>query len=179
MARVNRGHVIAYGDDDYTRSAMAKFEEHFGPGIEVFFTFNGTGANVLGLQALNRPYHAVLCSDYAHIYTDECGAPEKHTGCKLIPLTHQDGKITVDLVRHAYHGIGDQHHVQARVVSITQSTEMGTVYQPEEIQALADFAHEHEMFLHMDGARIANAAASLGNVSATSASIASSSCTVP
>src|SRR5947209_401349 len=162
MARVNRGHVIAYGDDDYTRSAMAKFGEHFGPGIDVFFTFNGTGANVLGLQALNRPYHAVLCSDYAHIYTDECGAPIKQTGCKLIPLTHQDGKITVDLVRHAYHGIGDQHHVQARVVSITQSTEMGTVYQPEEIQALADFAHEHEMFLHMDGARIANAAAALG-----------------
>src|SRR5438309_1512218 len=162
MARVNRGHVIAYGDDDYTRSAMAKFEEHFGPGIDVFFTFNGTGANVLGLQALNRPYHAVLCSDYAHIYTDECGAPEKHTGCKLIPLPHQDGKITVEQVRHAHHGVGDQHHVQPRVVSITQSTEMGTVYQPGEIRALADFAHQHDMFLHLDGARIANAAVSLG-----------------
>jgi threonine aldolase len=162
IARANQGHVIAYGADLYTRSAVAKFEEHFGSGIDVFFTFNGTGANVLGLQALNRPYHAVLCSDYAHIYCDECGAPEKHTGCKLIPLPHQDGKITLDLVRHAYHGIGDQHHVQARVISITQSTEMGTVYQPEEIQALARFAHELEMFLHMDGARIANAAASLG-----------------
>jgi threonine aldolase len=166
IARANQGHVIAYGDDPYTRSAVAKFEEHFGSGIDVFFTFNGTGANVLGLQSLNRPYHAVLCSDYAHIYTDECGAPEKHTGCKLIPLPHQDGKITLDSVRHAYHGIGDQHHVQARVISITQSTEMGTVYQPEEIRALARFAHEQEeereMFLHMDGARIANAAASLG-----------------
>jgi threonine aldolase len=162
IARANQGHVVAYGDDPYTRAAIAKFEEHFGAGIDVFFTFNGTGANVLGLQALNRPYHAVLCSDYAHIYTDECGAPEKHTGCKLIPLPHQDGKITVDLVRHVYHGIGDQHHVQVRVISITQSTEMGTVYRPEEIQALADFAHEHEMFLHMDGARIANAAVSLG-----------------
>ncbi len=162
IARANQGHVVAYGDDPYTRSAIAKFEEHFGAGIDVFFTFNGTGANVLGLQALNRPYHAVLCSDYAHIYTDECGAPEKHTGCKLIPLPHQDGKITLDAVRHAYHGIGDQHHVQARVISITQSTEMGTVYKPEEIQALAHFAHEHEMFLHMDGARIANAAVSLG-----------------
>jgi threonine aldolase len=162
IARANQGHVIAYGDDPYTRSAVAKFEEHFGSGIDVFFTFNGTGANVLGLQSLNRPYHAVLCSDFAHIYTDECGAPEKHTGCKLIPLPHQDGKITLDSVRHAYHGIGDQHHVQARVISITQSTEMGTVYQPEEIRALADFAHEREMFLHMDGARIANAAASLG-----------------
>ncbi len=154
--------MVAYGDDDYTRSAIAKFEEHFGSGIDVFFTFNGTGANVLGLQALNRPYHAVLCSDYAHIYTDECAAPEKHIGCKLIPLAHQDGKITVDQVRHAYHGIGDQHHVQVRVISITQSTEMGTVYQPDEIRALAEFAHERNMFLHMDGARIANAAAALG-----------------
>jgi threonine aldolase len=162
IVRANQGHVIAYGDDTFTRSAIAKFEEHFGAGIDVFFTFNGTGANVLGLQALNRSYHAVLCSDYAHIYTDECGAPEKHTGCKLIPLPHQDGKITLDSVRHAYHGIGDQHHVQARVISITQATEMGTVYKPDEIQALARFAHEHEMFLHVDGARIANAAVSLG-----------------
>jgi len=162
IARANQGHVVAYGDDPYTRSAVARFEEHFGEGIDVFYTFNGTGANVLGLQALNRPYHAVLCSEHAHIYTDECGAPEKHTGSKLIPLPNPDGKITLDAVRHAYHGIGDQHHVQARVISITQSTEMGTVYQAGEIQALARFAHEHEMFLHMDGARIANAAASLG-----------------
>ncbi len=162
IARANDGHVIAYGDDRYTRSAVAKFEEHFGSGIEVFFTFNGTGANVLGLQALMRPYQAVLCSDYAHIYTDECGAPEKHLGSKLIPLAHEHGKISLDSVRHAYHGIGDQHHVQAKVISITQATEMGTVYQPEEVQALARFAHEHDMFLHMDGARIANAAAGLG-----------------
>lgn len=162
IARANQGHVVAYGDDPYTQAAIKKFHEHFGDGIDVFFTFNGTGANVLGLQALNRSYHAVLCSDYAHIYTDECGAPEKHTGCKLIPLAHQDGKITLDQVRHAYHGIGDQHHVQVRVISITQSTEMGTVYQPKEIRTLADFAHEHGMFLHLDGARIANAAVSLG-----------------
>lgn len=162
IARANQGHVRAYGDDAFTRAAIRKFEEHFGANIDVFFTFNGTGANVLSLQSLNRPYHAVLCSDYAHIYTDECGAPEKHTGCKLIPLPHRDGKITREAVRHAYHGIGDQHHVQARVISITQATEMGTVYQPEEIRALADFAHEREMFLHVDGARIANAAVSLG-----------------
>src|ERR1700730_8368564 len=149
IARANQGHVVAYGDDAYTRSAVRKFEEHFGSGIEVFFTFNGTGANVLGLQALNRPYHAVLCSDYAHIYTDECGAPEKHTGCKLIPLPHEDGKITLDSIRHAYHGICDQHHLQARVISITQSTEMGSVYKPQEIQSLARFAHERKMFLHM------------------------------
>ena len=162
IARANQGHVVAYGDDPYTRSAIEKFEEHFGPDIAVFFTFNGTGANVLSLQSLTRSFNSVLCSAYAHICTDECGAPEKHTGCKLIPLPHQDGKITLASVRHAYHGIGDEHHSQPRVISITQSTEMGTVYQPEEIQALARFAHEHEMFLHVDGARIANAAASLG-----------------
>ena len=161
LARANQGHVIAYGADPYTQSAIAKFKQHFGDDIDVFFTFNGTGANVLGLQALTRPYHSVLCSDYAHINSDECGAPEKHTGCKLIPLPHQDGKITLDQVRHAYHGIGDQHHAQPRVISITQATEMGTVYQPEEIEALARFAHERDMFLHMDGARIANAAVHL------------------
>lgn len=162
IARANQGHVVAYGADPYTPAAIAKFEEHFGQDIDVFFTFNGTGANVLGLQALTRPYHAVLCSDYAHIYCDECGAPEKLTGCKLVPLPHRDGKITLDSVRHAYHGIGDQHHTQPRVIAITQASEMGTVYQPEEVRELAGFAHEHEMFLHMDGARIANAAVALG-----------------
>jgi threonine aldolase len=162
IARANQGHVVAYGDDPYTRSAIKRFEEHFGPDIAVFFTFNGTGANVLGLQALTQSFQSVLCSDYAHIYCDECGAPEKHIGCKLIPLPHQDGKITLDSVRHAYHGIGDQHHSQPRVISITQCTEMGTVYQPEEIRALARFAHERDMYLHVDGARIANAAVSLG-----------------
>jgi threonine aldolase len=162
IVRANQGHVVAYGDDPYTRSAVKKFEEHFGPEIAVFFTFNGTGANVLSLQSLTRPFHSILCSDYAHINCDECGAPEKHTGCKLIPLPQQDGKITVEAVHHAYHGIGDEHHSQPRVISITQSTEMGTVYQPEEIRALADFAHGHNMFLHVDGARIANAAVSLG-----------------
>jgi threonine aldolase len=162
IARANQGHVVAYGADPYTRSAIQKFEEHFGADIAVFFTFNGTGANVLSLQSLTRSFNSILCSAAAHIYTDECGAPEKHTGCKLIPLPQQGGKISVDAVRHAYHGIGDEHHSQPRVISITQSTEMGTVYRPEEVQALAQFAHDHGMFLHMDGARIANAAASLG-----------------
>ena len=162
IARANQGHVVAYGDDAYTRSAINKFEEHFGEDIAVFFTFNGTGANVLSLQSVTRSFHSILCSASAHIFTDECGAPEKHTGCKLIPLPHMDGKITLDSVRHAYHGVGDEHHSQPRVISITQSTEMGTVYQAEEIRALAQFAHEHSMFLHVDGARIANAAASLG-----------------
>jgi threonine aldolase len=151
IERANRGHVVAYGDDVHTRSAVKKFEEHFGDDIAVFFTFNGTGANVLGLSALTRSFESVLCSAYAHIYTDECGAPEKHIGCKLIPLPQEGGKITVEAVGHAYHGVGDEHHSQPRVVSITQSTEMGTVYRADEIRALADFAHERKMYLHMDG----------------------------
>ncbi|MFZ3341961.1 MAG: low specificity L-threonine aldolase [Terriglobales bacterium] len=159
VARANRGHVIGYGDDPYTATAIQKFREHFGDDVEVFFVFNGTAANVLSLQALARSYHAVLCPELSHIYTDECGAPEKLTGCKLIPLPAPEGKLTVATAAHAYHGIGDQHHVQPRVVSITQSTEMGTVYQPAEVEALARFAHDLQMFLHMDGARISNAAA--------------------
>jgi threonine aldolase len=141
---------------------VAKFRQHFGHEVAVFFVFNGTAANVLSLQAMTRPHHAVLCPELSHIYTDECGAPEKFTGCKLIPLPAPMGKLTVETVAHAYHGIGDQHHVQPKVISITQSTEMGTVYTTAEIEALAGFAHEREMFLHMDGARISNAVAAQG-----------------
>jgi threonine aldolase len=140
---------------------LARFREHFGRGTETFVVFNGTAANVLSFAALTSPYHAVICAEAAHVYVDECGAPEKLTGCKLIPIPTVAGKLTVDAVEKVYHGIGDQHHVQPKVISITQSTEVGTVYKPDEIKALARFAHERKMFLHMDGARIANAAASL------------------
>jgi threonine aldolase len=162
IRRANEGHVVGYGDDRYTESAVAKFREHFGKDVSVFFVFNGTAANVLSLQALTRPYHAVLCPELSHIYTDECGAPEKFSGCKLIPLSAPLGKLDVETVAHACHGIGDQHHVQPKVISITQSTEMGTVYTPEQVRAVAGFAHERNMFLHMDGARISNAAAAQG-----------------
>ena len=162
LAAANTGHTVGYGDDPYTAAAVRKFEEHLGPDIDVFFVFNGTAANVLSLKALTDSYHAIICTDFAHIYSDECGAPERFTGCKLVPIPNRDGKLTVESVGHAYHGIGDQHHVQPRVISITQATEMGTVYKPEEIKALAKFAHDRDMFLHMDGARIANAAVSLG-----------------
>jgi threonine aldolase len=162
ISLANAGHVVGYGADPYTAAMVDRFREHFGSDAEVFVVFNGTGANCLSLQALTKSYQAVICAASAHIYTDECGAPEKFTGCKLIPLQTTDGKLTVDLVRHAYHGIGDEHHVQPKVISITQSTEMGTVYQPDEIRALAQFAREREMYLHLDGARIANAAAALG-----------------
>jgi threonine aldolase len=162
IAEANVGHTVGYGDDPFTASAVSKFKGHFGARIEVFFVFNGTAANCLSLKALTEPYHAVICGEAAHINVDECGAPEKFTGCKLIPVPTSDGKLTVDAVSHAYHGIGDQHHVQPRVISITQATEIGTVYKPREIEALAKFAHDRDMFLHMDGARIANAAVSLG-----------------
>ena len=162
VAHANTGHAVGYGDDPYTQAAVARFKQHFGADAEVFIVFNGTAANCLSLKALTQSYQAVICTEAAHIYVDECGAPEKFTGCKLIPIPAPNGKLTVEAVSHAYHGIGDQHHVQPKVLSVTQSTEMGTVYQPSEIRDLANFAHKRDMFLHMDGARIANAAVSLG-----------------
>src|SRR5437899_9659 len=162
IAAANQGHVVGYGDDPYTSSAVGQFKRHFGADIEVFFVFNGTAANCLSLKALTNSFHAVICAEAAHIYVDECGAPEKFTGCKLIPVPTKNGKLTVELVQSACHGIGDEHHVQPRVISITQATEVGTVYRPNEIMALADFAHGHGMFLHVDGARVANAVAALG-----------------
>ena len=162
LTAVNQGHVVGYGDDAYTDSAVRQFKKQFGNDIGVFFVFNGTAANCLALKALTNSYHAVICPEGAHINVDECGAPEKFTGCKLIAIPTRDGKLTVEAVQAAYHGIGVEHHVQPRVISITQATEVGTVYRPEEIRKLATFAHKHQMFLHVDGARIANAAASLG-----------------
>ncbi len=161
IAAANQGHVVGYGDDHFTAAAVRQFKDHFGDDIEVFFVFNGTAANCLGLKALTNSYHAVICGEAAHIYVDECGAAEKFTGCKLIPVPTEDGKLTVPAVRAAYHGIGVEHHVQPRAISITQATEVGTVYKPDEIRQLAQFAHNNAMFLHADGARIANAAAAL------------------
>ena len=162
ISAVNQGHVVGYGDDLYTQRALRTFQRHFGPGIAVFPVFNGTAANVLSLAAVSNSYHAVMCGEAAHVYVDECGAPEKFTGCKLVPISTINGKLTPEGVQRAYHGVGDQHHVQPRVISITQATEVGTVYRPAEVRALAEFAHERGMYLHVDGARIANAAAGLG-----------------
>lgn len=161
IVAANQGHVIAYGDDAYTTAAKKKFYEHFGKDIDVYFVFGGTGANVLGLKAVTEPYQAVLCAETAHINVDECGAPEKFTSCKLLAAKTTDGKLTPAHVKHFLHGVGFEHHVQPRVISISQSTEMGTVYTAQEIKTLAKFAHSNDMLLHMDGARISNAAASL------------------
>jgi len=156
------GHSPAYGLDRWTVDAHRLLTDHFGEGTEVYFAFNGTGANVVGLQSLLRSHQAVVCAEGAHIDVDECGAPERFLGSKLLTVATADGKLTPGLVASAVTGIGDEHHVQARVVSITQSTEVGTVYSVDEIAALAEYAHGHGLFLHLDGARIANAAASLG-----------------
>jgi threonine aldolase len=162
ITAANDGHVVGYGDDHYTKSAIATFRRHFGDEAEVHFVFNGTAANVLGLKAITRSYNAVICSSVAHIHVDECGAPEHIGGVKLLTCEAPDGKLTVDLVKQHLHGFGDPHHIQPKVISITQSTEVGTLYSPGDIRALADLAHGHDMLLHMDGARICNAAVALG-----------------
>jgi threonine aldolase len=161
MAGVNAGHVTGYGNDVYTEQARALFVKEFGAGTEVFFVFNGTGANVLGLATLTRSFHSVICAETAHIQEDECGAPEKFTGCKLLPVETHNGKLTPEAIRIHLKGFDFEHHSQPRVISISQVSEMGTIYRPDEIKAIADLAHAHGMYLHMDGARIANAAAAL------------------
>jgi threonine aldolase len=157
----NEGHVVAYGDDPFTARAVKTFEKHFGKGIAVFFVFGGTGANVLGLKAITNPYNAVICAETAHINVDECGAPEKFTGCKLLSVRTPDGKLRIEDIKPFLHGVGFEHHVQPRVISVSQATEMGTVYTKKELKTLARFAHDNNMLLHVDGARIANAAVSL------------------
>jgi threonine aldolase len=162
IVAANATHVPAYGADPVTEAADARFREHFGSGAEVFLVFNGTGANVVGLQSLLRPFEAVVCADSAHINVDECGAPERFLGSKLLDIPTPDGKLTPELVEAAVGGVGDEHRVQPRVVSITQSTEVGTCYRVDEVAALADWAHRHDMWLHLDGARLSNACAGLG-----------------
>jgi len=159
----NKGHTIAYGDDPYTQQAKEKFYAHFGNDIDIYFVFIGTAANVLGLNAATRSWNSVICAETAHINEDECGAPEKFNGFKLLPVETTNGKLTVDLIRKHMKGFDFEHHSQPKVISITQATELGTIYTAEEVKVLADFAHQNNMYLHMDGARIANAAVSLNS----------------
>src|ERR671933_285775 len=162
LAAANAGHAPAYGADAVTERAVEAVRAHLGDHAEVAFVFNGTGANLVGLGLALRPWQHVVCAATAHIAVDECGAPERLLGTKLVEIPTPDGKLTPDLVRGSVSGVGDEHRTQPGAVSITQSTELGTVYTPTEIRALADTAHELGMVLHVDGARIANAAASLG-----------------
>lgn len=161
LARANAGHEIAYGEDRWTARLHEVMADHFGREVPVFPVFNGTGANVLSLQAMLPPWGAVVCAESAHIHTDENGAPERVAGIKLLTVPTPDGKLTPELVDRQAWGWGDEHRAQPLVVSITQTTELGTCYTPDEVRALAEHAHGHGMRLHLDGARIANAAATL------------------
>lgn len=157
----NEGHAIGYGGDPTTEMAINCFKKEFGQDIDVYFVFNGTGANVLSLSTLSHSFHSVICSETAHIQTDECGAPEKFMGSKLLPVTSANGKITPEGIIKYLHGFEFEHHSQARLISISQVTELGTVYSVEEIKAITTRAHEYGLFVHMDGARLANAAVAL------------------
>lgn len=161
IANANVEHALAYGDDEYCARVEKLFKEHFGPQTKAYFVFNGTGANVLNIDIMCRSHHAVVCADSAHINVDECGAPQRIVGCKLLTVPTPDGKLTPELVKTQLHGFGFEHHSQPKAISIAQSTELGTLYTLDEIRALANLAHEYNMYLHMDGARLANAAVAL------------------
>jgi threonine aldolase len=157
----NSGHVTGYGSDIYTEQALSLFKEHFGNLAETYFVFTGTAANVLGLSGIMKSWNSIITASTAHLEGDECGAPEKFIGCKVLVVETPNGKISPELIEKHMYGIDFEHHSQPKVVSITQSTEMGTVYTVDEIAGIAAFAHARGMLLHMDGARLANAAVSL------------------
>jgi threonine aldolase len=162
IADANDGHAPAYGADPWTARAEALLRAHFGDGARAYLVFNGTAANVLCLRAMCRPWESVVCAATAHVNVDEGGAPERIAGVKLHGLATPDGRLTPELVASQLGRRGDEHAVQPRVVSISQSTELGTRYDLDELAALAGVAHEHGMLLHVDGARLSNAAAALG-----------------
>ena len=162
IAVANGGHQISYGEDVYTEHLQEVFRGHFGPRAEAFPVFNGTGANVIAMDSMIERWGSVIAASTAHINVDECGAPEKIGGLKLLTVDTPDGKLTPELIdTHAW-GWGDQHRAQPLVVAITQSTELGTCYTPEEVKAICDHAHQHAMSVFMDGSRLGNAAATLG-----------------
>ena len=163
IEKVNSGHVVGYGSDIYTEEATKLFRKHLGENTETFFVFTGTAANVLCISNVVKSWNSIITAFTAHLEQDECGAPEKFSGCKVLTVDAPDGKISVEMVEKHMHGLGFEHHSQPKVISITQSTEMGTVYTIEEIKELSDYAHSRGMLLHMDGARISNAAVYLNS----------------
>ena len=162
IAEANVDHALAYGDDEYCARVGELFKQTFGEQASVYLVFNGTGANVLNIDARCRSHHAVVCAETAHINVDECGAPQRIVGCRLLTVPTPDGKLTPELVKTQLHGFGFEHHSQPRAISISQPTELGTLYTIDELKALADLAHSYDMYLHVDGARLANAAVALG-----------------
>jgi threonine aldolase len=161
MAAANDGHAVSYGADPWTARALEVLRGHFGAQSQSLLVFNGSGANVVSIRAVCRPWEAVICADTAHVNVDEGGAPERIAGVKLLTVATADGKLTPDDVRGRVQRVGDEHAVQPRLVTITQSTEYGTRYSAAETRALADAAHELGLALHMDGSRLSNAAAGL------------------
>ena len=162
LQRANDRHALAYGDDEVTARLEKLIQATFGPQARIYLVFNGTGANVLSIDAMCSSHEAVVCAETAHINVDECGAPQRVVGCRLLTVDTPDGKLTPALVKTRLHGFGFEHHSQPMAVSISQPTELGTLYTKEEIKALADLAHSYSMYLHVDGARLANAAVALG-----------------
>jgi threonine aldolase len=161
IAAVNDGHAVSYGADETTARLQTSIITIFGGDAIAFPVFNGTGANVVGLRAMLRPWQGVVCAESAHLNGDEGGAPEALAGIKLLTVPTPDGKLTPELVARRLVRIGDEHAVQPGVVSVTQSTELGTLYSIEELRALGEHAHAHGMLFHIDGSRLANAAVSL------------------
>ncbi len=161
LVQSNRGHLPSYGTDELCEQAYEMFRQHFGPQTKTYFVFNGSAANTLSLRAMTQSFHSVYCSEASHIYNDECAAPEMIGHCKLIPLTAPHGKVTISEIEKQYVRLGDQHASQPRVISITQPTELGTVYTIQEIKTLCDYAHSKGLLVHMDGARLPNAAIGL------------------
>lgn len=161
LLAANSQHQIAYGDDDYTQQMKVLVKSHFGEQAEPYLVFNGTGANVVSLRACLQPFHSIICAETAHIAVDECGAPEFMTHAALRTIPTPDGKLTPERIAPLLINFGFEHHSQPKVVYISECTELGTVYTPEEIKAIADFIHGYGMYLHLDGARIANAAVTL------------------
>ena len=162
IAKANTEHALAYGDDEYTQRLERLVKDTFGEQARVYLVFNGTGANVLSIDAMCRSHEAVVCAETAHINVDECGAPQRIVGCRLLTVDTPDGKLTPALVKTRLYGFGFEHHSQPKAISISQPTELGTLYTKEEIKALADLAHSYNMYLHVDGARLSNAAVALG-----------------
>jgi threonine aldolase len=162
LAAINEGHALAYGHDPYTDAVQRRVATEFGDRAEAFFVFNGSAANVLALRAACRPWQGAICAESAHVNVDEGGAPEALAGVKLLTVASADGKLTPELAATRLQRIGDEHVVQPRIVTVSQPTELGTLYTPDELSALAAFAHANGCVLHVDGARLSNAAAALG-----------------
>ncbi len=161
LLKANHAHAPSYGTDEWSERAEDLIKQNFGNQAQAFFVFNGTAANALSLRSLMRPYHSVLCSDLSHLNVDECGAPEFFSGGKLLALPSRDGKLSLETLKAALIRRGDQHYSQVKALSLTQPTELGTCYSLEEMKTITDWAHQEKIWVHVDGARLANAAVNL------------------